>query len=146
MHLRASKPETATSNRWGRPTSTLTLLGLLTILVAYPLQADTVATGTASYYTVASCLREGTSGIMANGKELVDENYTCATWGHRFGTILKVTRTDTGRSTRVVVSDRGPAKSLYRKGRIIDLSYAAMHSLDGCKQGVIPVTVEVVGG
>ena len=47
--------------------------------------ADTYhATGTASYYTVASCAREGTSGIMANGRRLNDEKLTAASWFYPF--------------------------------------------------------------
>jgi rare lipoprotein A len=101
----------------------------------------TVATGTASYYTVASCLREGTSGVMANGRRLNDEKYTCASWDYRFGTRLEVSRLGSKRKTVVVVTDRGPAKHLYHKGRIIDLSYAAMRALNGIKRGVILVEV-----
>ena len=36
-----------------------------------------------SYYTKASCLREGTSGIMANGKVLRDEGFTAASWDYK---------------------------------------------------------------
>jgi rare lipoprotein A len=77
---------------------------------------------TASYYTLASCLREGTSGIMANGRRLNDNDLTCASWDYRFGTRLRVTNCHNGKSVVVVVTDRGPAKRLYRKGCVVDLS------------------------
>ena len=97
---------------------------------------------TASYYSCASCAREGTSGIMANGKELNDENLTCASWVYRFGTVLMVTNLDNGRTIKVTVTDRGPAKRLYRMGRVIDLSKRAMRELDGLERGIIPVRIE----
>lgn len=98
----------------------------------------------ASYYTVKSCLREGTSGIMANGRKLDDSSLICASWDYPFNTVLRITNRANGRSVDCVVSDRGPSKRLYRKGRKIDLSYEAMRRLDGIKSGLIQVTVEVV--
>ena len=100
---------------------------------------------TASYYTVKSCLREGTSGIMANGKKLEDRNVlTAAMWGVPFGTRVLVRNLTNNKSCVVVITDRGPAKRLVRKGRIIDLNYEAMYRLDGISQGVIPCKVEEV--
>jgi rare lipoprotein A len=57
------------------------------------------------------------------------------------GTVLKVTRVDTGRSVRVLVNDRGP----YTKGRIIDLARAAARRLDMIDAGVVEVELRVVG-
>lgn len=99
---------------------------------------------TASWYSRESCAREGTSGIMANGEALNDEKLTCANWSYKFGTVLKVTNLRTGKSVEVVVKDRGPAKKLVRQGRVIDLSYAAMRQLNGIREGVIPVQIEVL--
>lgn len=98
---------------------------------------------TASYYTVKSCLREGTSGIMANGRRLNDEALTCASWDYKFGTKLRITNTQNGRSVICIVTDRGPAKKLYRKGRIVDLSKCAFMEIASLKQGIIPCKVEV---
>lgn len=98
---------------------------------------------TASYYTYQSCLREGTSGIMANGKELKDAGqYTCAIWGIRFGTLLRITNLLNGRWVIVEVTDRGPAKKLVKKGRIIDLNLAAFRKIADCKQGIIPIRID----
>lgn len=96
--------------------------------------------GTASWYSVASCKREGTSGIMANGEPLDDQAFTAASWDYRFGTVLQVCYA--GQCTQVTVTDRGPAKRLYRQGRIIDLSRAAFLALSPLSAGVIDVTVE----
>ena len=99
---------------------------------------------TASYYTRESCLREGTSGIMANGKELKDEAFTCASWDHAFGSKLRVYNLRTGESVVCVVSDRGPNRKLYRQGRKIDLSKAAFNKIAPLREGVIPVRIEVI--
>jgi rare lipoprotein A len=111
------------------------------LLISTPLYAET---GTASYYTRASCLREGTSGICANGEVLNDNDYTAASWFYRFGTVLLVTNLSNGKQVRARVTDRGPAKRLVKKGRIIDLSYAAMSELGGISQGIIKVRVEKI--
>jgi rare lipoprotein A (peptidoglycan hydrolase) len=104
----------------------------------------TPSAGYATWYSVASCLREGTSGIMANGRRLNDEAFTCASWYYRFGTRLLVRNLSNGKSCVVVVSDRGPAKRLVKKGKIIDLSKVAFSSIAELKKGVISVEVEVL--
>lgn len=101
-------------------------------------QAETL---TASWYSVESCRREGTSGIMSNGKELKNEDMVCASWDYPFQTILRITNITNGRSVEVVVSDRGPAKRLYKKGRVIDLSKGAFAKIANLKQGVIPIKI-----
>ena len=101
-------------------------------------------TYTASYYTVESCLREGTSGIMANGRKLDDTKKTCAMWGYPFGTQVQVTNINNGRSVLVTVTDRGPAKRLVKKGRIIDLSKKAFTILAPLSQGIIPVEIKIL--
>jgi rare lipoprotein A len=58
-----------------------------------------------------------------------------------FGTVVKVTRTDTGESVRVVINDRGP----YAKGRVIDLSERAAKRIDMIDEGVVTVEIRVVG-
>lgn len=58
-----------------------------------------------------------------------------------FGTKVRVTNRANGRSVVVKINDRGP----YVKGRIIDLSKAAAHSIGMQNAGVVPVSVEVLG-
>jgi rare lipoprotein A len=96
----------------------------------------------ASYYTVASCLREGTSGICANGERLYDNAYTCASWDFKFNTVLKVTNIRNNKWVIVRVNDRGPNKRLYRGGRRIDLSLKAMRAIT--KGGLCQVRVEEI--
>lgn len=99
---------------------------------------------TASWYSMESCLREGTSGIMANGRKLDDRRYTAASWDYAFGTRLKVTNLQNGRSVVVEVCDRGPNKKLYSQGRVIDLSKGAFAAIADLRLGVIPIKIERV--
>ena len=98
----------------------------------------------ASYYTYTSCIKEGTSGICANGERMDDEALTAASWDYKFGTTLRVTNQCNGRSVLVRVNDRGPSKKLYRKGRKIDLSLKAAKELKMVKSGLATVLIEVV--
>ena len=104
---------------------------------AYPAEIQT-----ASYYTYESARREGTSGITASGEKFRDSRLTCASWFYPFGTILKVTSLNNGRSINVTVNDRGPSRSLVKRGRIIDLSKMAFSKIADLKCGVIPVRIE----
>jgi len=56
-----------------------------------------------------------------------------------FGTMVRVTNVDTGRSVVVRINDRGPLA----RGRIIDLSAAAATALDMRQDGVAHVRLEI---
>lgn len=99
---------------------------------------------TASWYDRASCIKESGQCTMANGKELQDDEFTCASWDHSFGTRLKITSKDNGKTIIVKVTDKGPARRLYRQGRTIDLSKAAFRQLASLEQGVIEISIEVL--
>ena len=99
---------------------------------------------TASWYSVESCRREGTSGVMANGRKLDDSKFTAASWDYKFNTKLKVKNIRNGKWVMVRVTDRGPAKRLYRQGRVIDLSRAAFHAIESLKKGIVEVEISVV--
>jgi rare lipoprotein A len=58
-----------------------------------------------------------------------------------FGTVVKVTRRDTGAEVTVRITDRGP----FVRGRIIDLSYAAAKKIGLDHDGLAPVKIKVVG-
>ena len=79
--------------------------------------------------------------LMANGEEFNDEHFTCASWDYPFGTVLGIYYGGTTRIVYVRVTDRGPAKRLYEKGRIIDLSKKAFETLAPLDYGVIPVAI-----
>lgn len=57
-----------------------------------------------------------------------------------FGTKVRVTNRNNGRSVVVTINDRGP----YIKGRIIDLSRAAAQQVGMTGSGVAPVSVSVL--
>jgi len=81
---------------------------------------------------------------MANGRRLDDNKFTCASWDYPLGTWLYVRSLISNRSCKVIVTDRGPAKRLYRKGRVLDLSKSAFNSIASLSEGVIPVSIEIV--
>jgi rare lipoprotein A (peptidoglycan hydrolase) len=94
--------------------------------------------GVASYYSY-----ECANKPMANGKMFDPERRTCASWFYKFGTVLTVKSLDTGRTTEVVVTDRGPNKRLVKQGRIIDLSKRAFQDICALKKGLTKVDVTV---
>lgn len=99
--------------------------------------------GTASWYSYQSCRKEGTNGrITASGKKFDENDYTAAMWDIPFGTKIKVTNRQSGASVVVMVTDRGPAKRLAKKGRIVDLSKTAFAKIADLTQGIIPVRIE----
>ncbi|GAB3764463.1 SH3 domain-containing protein [Microlunatus parietis] len=57
-----------------------------------------------------------------------------------FGTKVKVTNLNNGKTVTVPVTDRGP----YIEGRCLDLSTAAMKVIGGINAGVVPVRYEVL--
>src|SRR3990167_4767468 len=88
-------------------------------------------TGYATYYTEASCKKEGTSGIWTASRERFDEKaMNCALRSYDFGKKYLVYSPDTNKSIVVTHTDFGPGEvSYYQHGNIIDLSPAAMNAL-----------------
>jgi rare lipoprotein A len=89
--------------------------------------------GLASFYRL-------TGYKTANGETF---DPTLLTAAHRtlpFGTKLRVTNVNTGKSVVVRVNDRGP----FIPGRELDLSYSAAESLGMIEQGVSKVQMTVV--
>jgi rare lipoprotein A len=74
----------------------------------------------------------------ASGAKLDLGAFTCAHRTLPFGTKVRVTDLDTGRSTDVVVNDRGP----FVRGRIVDLTPAAAQELGYLKRGLARVRIE----
>ncbi len=79
-------------------------------------------------------------GPTASGMRYDMYSFTAAHRTLPIGTVVKVTRQDSGKSVMVCVTDRGP----YVRGRIIDLSYAAADQIGLRKKGVGDVNLEVV--
>jgi rare lipoprotein A len=93
------------------------------------------AVGVASYYGRKFQGRPTASGERYNMYAL-----TAAHPILEFGSRVEVTNLGNGRKVRVRINDRGP----FRKGRIIDLSYAAAKKIGMLKRGVARVRIRVV--
>lgn len=83
--------------------------------------------GRASWYALTS---RTASGEMMNAAKLTAAHKTLP-----FGTKLKVTNKNNGRSVVVRINDRGP----FIKGRIIDLSKAAAGQIGMIRSGHAPI-------
>jgi rare lipoprotein A len=92
-------------------------------------------TGKASFYAMKYQSRKTASG------EIFDQSaYTAAHNRLPFGTKVKVTNVQNGKSVIVRINDRGP----FVKGRIIDLSRSAFSKIGNPRAGVIDVKIEIV--
>jgi rare lipoprotein A len=76
----------------------------------------------------------------ASGERFNQNDLTAAHRTLPFGTKVRVTRLDTGRSVVLRINDRGP----FVRGRIIDVSKAGAKKLDMIREGVVKVRVEIV--
>jgi len=92
-------------------------------------------TGKASYYADKHLYKK-----TANGERYDHKLQTAAHRKIPFGTRIKVTNLDNGKSTVVTVNDRGP----YVEGRIVDLSKSAFSSIGDTAVGLLDVEIEVV--
>ena len=77
--------------------------------------------------------------------EKFDHNkMTCAMWGVPFNTMIEVTNLSNGKKTIVRVNDRGPAKRLCQKGRVIDLTRAAFRQIEDLDKGLTNVRLRIL--
>lgn len=98
--------------------------------------AQNMARGKASWYG-----KEYRGRKTASGEVFDPAKFTAATnTSYRFGTRLRVTATDSGRSVIVRVNDRFGN----HRNRLIDLSEAAFAKIAPLERGVTEVTVEIV--
>jgi rare lipoprotein A len=91
------------------------------------------AVGTASFYG-----KEHQGKRTASGEPFDPYALTAAHPSLPFGTRLRVTNLENGRSVVVRVNDRGP----YLSGRIVDLSLAAARALGASGSGVVRVRIQ----
>ncbi|MFP4318077.1 MAG: septal ring lytic transglycosylase RlpA family protein [Phormidium sp.] len=90
---------------------------------------------------IASWYGPGFEGNQtANGEIFNSQEITAAHLELPFGTEVRVTNLDNGRSLVVRINDRGP----YTGGRIIDLSAGAAEELGMIHTGTAPVVLEVL--
>jgi rare lipoprotein A len=95
-----------------------------------------VQEGEASFYSDSLAGNHTASGVPYDPEAL-----TAAHRALPFGTVLRVTRVDNGRSIEVVVNDRGPFAG---HDRIIDLSRRAARALQMEHRGVARVRIEAL--
>ncbi|MGB8476291.1 MAG: septal ring lytic transglycosylase RlpA family protein [Candidatus Acidiferrum sp.] len=91
--------------------------------------------GNASWYGVPFDGRRASNGEIYDMDKLTAAHRTLP-----FGTMVRVTNLNNGKSTVVRITDRGP----FVENRIIDLSRAAARQIDSVGPGVVPVRVEVI--
>lgn len=119
----------------------------MTLLLIF---SQTLSSSDASFVAlegIASWYSEFSPGIRpttANMEKFDDGKMTCAMWDIPFDTLLEVTNVTNGKKVVVRVNDRGPAKRLYRKGRIIDLTMAAFKEIEDLEQGLAKVRVKII--
>lgn len=113
-------------------------------VAAAPAVVETVApaappvifeTGQATYYGAALHGNYTASGERFNMYDMTAAHKTLP-----FGTMVKVTNLNNGKTVTVKINDRGP----FAPGRIIDLSSTAAAQVDMLSAGVVPVTLEIV--
>ncbi|MDP8299992.1 MAG: septal ring lytic transglycosylase RlpA family protein [Candidatus Tantalella remota] len=92
--------------------------------------------GVASWYAEFS---PGIRQTTANMEIFDHDKMTCAMWGMPFDSEIEVTNLDNGKKVTVRVNDRGPAKRLFKKGRVIDLTMAAFREIEDLDAGLVRV-------
>lgn len=104
--------------------------------VAAPAGDATVEEGHASYYS-----RRFTGRRMASGERLNPDSNVAAHRTLPFGTVVRVTNLQNGRTEIVRIADRGP----HMRGRILDVTPRVAERLGMRAAGVVPVSVTPVG-
>ena len=94
-------------------------------------------TGVASYYA-----HKYHGRTTANGERFDMNDMTAAHKTLPFGTRVRVTNLNNGKSVTVRINDRGP----FVKGRVIDLSLAAAKKLDMVGPGLAEVRLQTAQG
>lgn len=103
--------------------------------VRKPSKVKTYQKGEASWYG------PGFNGkLTANGEKFNMYKLTAAHKKLAFGTKVKVTNLNNGKSVIVRINDRGP----FVKGRIIDLSKKAAQEIDMINAGHVPVKLVII--
>ena len=96
---------------------------------------DYTAEGIASYYG-----KKFHGKPTASGEKFDMYADTAAHNTLPFGTIVRVTNLENGKSVEVKINDRGP----FVKGRIVDLSYGAAEKLGMLVDGIVKVRIQEI--
>jgi rare lipoprotein A len=116
--------------------STLVLAAAALAACAQPSVVTTGAQGES--HGLASFYRNQTR--TASGERASPGDLTAAHRTLPFGTRVRVTDVDTGRSVTVRVNDRGP----FVAGRVVDISHSAAETLGITERGLARVKLDVV--
>ena len=92
-----------------------------------------IETGNASYYADKFEGKKTASGATFHQRKLTAAHKTLP-----FGTKIKVTNINTGKTVKVKVNDRGP----FVAGRIIDLSKRAAEKIGLVQKGILQVEIK----
>lgn len=108
---------------------------------------DSVSRDTSSYkvnqYITGECSYYGPKfhgRKTANGERFDMYKFSAAHKKLPFGTLLEVENLSNGKKVTVRINDRGP----YKKGRILDLSYAAARQIGLDKMGVTKIKAKII--
>jgi rare lipoprotein A len=104
-----------------------------------PARSLQVRQGLASFYGA-----EFDGKLTASGVRFDMDAMVAAHPDYPFGTLVRVTRVETGRSVTVTIVDRGPARGPRAEGVIIDLSRAAAKALGFTREGRTRVRLDVL--
>jgi rare lipoprotein A (peptidoglycan hydrolase) len=116
--------------------------GDITWLKQKPSKTIPVQAGTKQVRGIASWYGPGFHGRQtANGERFNQNAMTAAHRSLPFGTKVRVTNANNGRSVIVRINDRGP----FVGGRVIDLSAAAAQAIGLQSSGVGSVSLEILG-
>ncbi|MCP8897221.1 septal ring lytic transglycosylase RlpA family protein [Shinella daejeonensis] len=96
-------------------------------------EAQAAGCGGASWYALTS--------RTASGERMNPNLMTAAHRSLRFGTKVKVTNANNGRSVVVRINDRGP----FIRGRILDLSKAAASQIGMIRSGHAKICYQIIG-
>lgn len=94
-----------------------------------------IGTGGASYYGLQFAGRK-----TANGERFDPNHLTAAHRTLPFGSLVRVTNLDNGKSVVVRINDRGP----FHPRRVIDLSLGAARAIDMVRRGLATVKLELL--
>ena len=111
----------------------LSILSLLFLILLYGCSVKVTQNGKASFYADKFNGRKTASGETFRNSKLTAAHKTLP-----FGTKVKVTNKNNGKSVKVRINDRGP----FVAGRIIDLSKKAAKKIDLYKAGVAEVEIK----
>ena len=117
------------------PAQALPVRSSTTPLPAAPSKLMQVIRGAASWYGPGFYGR-----TTASGERLRKGTLTAAHRTLPFGTRVRVTNLNNGRSVIVRINDRGP----FRYHRVIDLAHGAAQELKMMKAGEVPVQLEII--